>query len=193
MTDNAGNGIRGRVVAGLIIIFIGLLFLWGNLYPEFNAALFLGKLWPLILIIIGLIIIFNQAHVRKNVASDATSQSRIIGDIRLEFANKDVGDSSISQVVGDLTLDLSNGRLKPGINHMNVSMVIGDTLILIPSSMPLRVSARTFLGDIILNGRREEGMLPRLEHVDETYESSSNKLYITLNGIIGDITFQRIR
>jgi predicted membrane protein len=192
MTDNAGNGIRGRVIAGLIIIFLGLLFLLGNLYPKFNAALFLGKLWPLILIIIGLIIIFNQAHVRKNVPFDATSQSRIIGDIRLEFANKDVGDSSISQVVGDLTLDLSNGRLKPGINHMNVSMVIGDTLILIPSSMPLRVSARTFLGDIILNGRREEGMLPRLEHVDETYESSSNKLYITLSGIIGDITFQRI-
>jgi predicted membrane protein len=192
MTESAGNGIQGRTVVGLIVIFLGLLFLLGNIYPGFNAAVFLGKLWPLILIIIGLIIIFNQANVDKNSPFDTASRSRIVGDIRLEFANKEVGDSNISQVVGDLTIDLAGSRLKPGINHINVSMVIGDTMMLIPSAMPLRVSAKTVLGDIILNGRREEGLLPRLEHADDIYESAADKLHITLGGIIGDMTFQRI-
>ena len=93
--------------------------------------------------------------------------------------------------VGDLTVDLAGGRLKSGVNRLNISMVIGDTLLLVPSAMPLKISMRTILGDIKIDGRAEEGLLAKLEHADETYESSQDKLLIMANGIIGDTTLRR--
>ncbi len=192
MGDVSG-GIRGRIIAGLIVIIIGVLFLIGNFYPQFNVGRFLGMFWPLILIIIGFLIIYNQARVKRHysIGDSTVNHGSIVGDVRIDFIGKDIGDSDISQIVGDLVVDLAGGRLKAGINQLNISMVIGDTLIMAPSDMPLKISARTILGDINLEGRAEEGLLPRLEHADESYESSNDKLLITVNGVIGDMALRR--
>lgn len=194
MIEIRSSRIGGRIIAGFIILFIGLLFLLGNIYPEFDAGRFLGRLWPLILIIIGFVIIFNRTRVNRHLSfgDGDMANAHIMGDVKLDFVSKDVGDAKISQILGDLTIDLTKGRLKSGINRVNASMIIGSTLILIPSEMPLRISARTILGDISFDGHHEGGVLPRLEHVDETYESSQSKLFITLSGVIGDMTLKRI-
>ena len=44
---------RGSFIAGLTLIFLGLLFLMGNLIPQFNWQTF----WPVILIALGLLLI----------------------------------------------------------------------------------------------------------------------------------------
>ncbi len=46
----------GEQIFGLIIVFIGLSIFFGNFFPWFH----LGKLWPIILIVIGLAFIFNR-------------------------------------------------------------------------------------------------------------------------------------
>ena len=49
---------RGRLVGGLIILAIGLIFLFDNILPQ--LGLNFGKLWPLIIIIIALGIIIDS-------------------------------------------------------------------------------------------------------------------------------------
>jgi predicted membrane protein len=183
----------GRLLAGIIIIFLGLLFLLGNLYPEFDAARYLGKLWPLIIIIIGLYLIFHQARRRHHIFIGGSSgRNRVFGDIDLDYSNKEIGNADASQIVGDLKIDYSGGHLKPGINHFTISMIVGDTLLIIPAAFPLRISARTILGDIQIDGQRQEGFLPRLEHLDSNYHTAESKLFITINSIIGDMTVRRL-
>ncbi|OQA52698.1 MAG: DNA-binding transcriptional activator PspC [candidate division WS2 bacterium ADurb.Bin280] len=49
---------RGRLIGGLIILAVGLIFLFDNILPD--LGLNFGKLWPLIIIIIALGIIIDS-------------------------------------------------------------------------------------------------------------------------------------
>lgn len=51
-----GDGRRGAIVPGLVLITIGAILLAQQFYPE----LAIGRLWPVILIVIGLGIIFRR-------------------------------------------------------------------------------------------------------------------------------------
>jgi lia operon protein LiaF len=194
MNDFGHRRHSGRLILGFILIILGIIYLLANIYPEFDAGRFIGKLWPLILIAIGLYLVLSRSYFwpRAYIGRNASGHSRIVGDLRLDFVNKEIGDVAASEIVGDLTVDLKGGRLKPGINNLNISMVVGDSLLLIPTAFPLRISARTILGDIKFDGRNEEGFLPRLDHTDDSYQSAEKKLFITLSGIIGDMTVQRV-
>jgi len=44
---------RSRVIGGLILLCLGALFLINNFLPRFNF----GKIWPIVLIIIGLVVL----------------------------------------------------------------------------------------------------------------------------------------
>jgi len=54
-SENKGD--RGRLLAGLILVILGLILLSSNFIPWFNF----GKLWPLLLIVIGIVVLFKSA------------------------------------------------------------------------------------------------------------------------------------
>ena len=64
----------GALIAGLILIAIGLLFLSENLYPEFSAWRLVARYWPVILIVIGLIKMFQYFTWHNSTASDQDQQ-----------------------------------------------------------------------------------------------------------------------
>jgi predicted membrane protein len=182
----------GRVFTGLLIICVGIIFLLGNIYPDFNFWHFAGRLWPVILIIIGLYILLSQNRFRWHAATRASSHSRMVGDLRIDYKGKEIGDVGASQLIGDLTIDLTGALLKSGVNTLNVSGIIGDTSIFLPSSFPLKISARSIAGDLRFDNRQEEGFFPKLEYTDDRYEQAGEKLLVTVSSVIGDISMQRI-
>ena len=183
---------RGDIFLGLIIILLGVIFLLQNIYPDFHFWHFIGKLWPILLIILGIYILFNRTHYHRHFQFHHGAHGKFVGDMRLDFSGKEIGEANASQVIGDLTIDLRNSRLKPGVNHLHISAVIGDTDIFVPSAFPLKFSGRSVLGDIRFDRSIDEGLNPKIEHVDDNYETSENKLLITFSGTIGDMTLQRI-
>ena len=54
-SEDKGN--RGRLVAGVILLILGFIFLASNFMPWFQF----GKLWPLLLIVIGIVVLFKSA------------------------------------------------------------------------------------------------------------------------------------
>jgi len=44
----------GVLIAGLVLIVIGTLFLLDNWYPDFSAWRLVARYWPVILILVGL-------------------------------------------------------------------------------------------------------------------------------------------
>ena len=55
------GGRRGPIIGGMIVLVIGIIFLIGNLFPSYDF----GKLWPLILIVIGLGILFGTSSKKE--------------------------------------------------------------------------------------------------------------------------------
>ncbi|OGC95698.1 MAG: hypothetical protein A2W25_04055 [candidate division Zixibacteria bacterium RBG_16_53_22] len=192
MPDSKTWQLDGRIFTGLLIICLGIIFLLGNIYPDFNLWHFVGRLWPVILIIIGIYILVSQNRFRRHPGIRVASHSRMVGDLRLDYKGKEIGHVGASQLIGDLTIDLTGARLKPGVNTLNVSGVIGDTSIFLSSSFPLKISARSIVGDLRFDNRREEGFFPKLEYADNRYEQAAEKLLVTVSGVIGDISMQRI-
>ena len=54
-SEDKGN--RGRLLAGVILLILGFIFLASNFMPWFQF----GKLWPLLLIVIGIVVLFKSA------------------------------------------------------------------------------------------------------------------------------------
>lgn len=59
--DKAGYRKSSRLVGGLILICLGLLFLVSNFFPWFGFA----KLWPVILVVLGVVILAGGFQKRK--------------------------------------------------------------------------------------------------------------------------------
>lgn len=50
----------GKIIGGTLIIVVGVIFLLSNLFP--SLYLNMGKLWPLIVIVIGIGVIFGSGR-----------------------------------------------------------------------------------------------------------------------------------
>lgn len=60
-SGKAGHGKNSRLVGGVILICLGLLFLGSSFFPWFGFA----RLWPLILVVLGVAILAGGFHKRK--------------------------------------------------------------------------------------------------------------------------------
>lgn len=195
MSENNSGKIllSGGMTAGLILIVLGILFLLGNLFHDFRVWHFIGNLWPIILIVVGVMIILHRNRNRIHVGGvNASDQARFIGDFVLDYSGKEVGEVNSSHFIGDLTVDLSGARLKSGDNVLNISLFIGDVMILVPADFPVKISSRAFIGDQKYDRMHEEGMFPKMDHADDSFESAERKLFINYSSFIGDFTLKRV-
>jgi predicted membrane protein len=185
--------INSQKLIGWIILIIGLLFLLENILPEFNAWHFIGNLWPLILIFIGLYITVNwRRFSREASGEDWETRSRFVGELKTSYSGQEIGDISVSLFVGELSIDLAGARLLTGENRLNASFGIGEATIYVPIGFPLRVTARAFAGELKYDRHKSGGIFPKLEQIDDDYQSSEKKLHINVDGFIGELTIQKI-
>ncbi len=182
----------GQKLIGWTILIIGLLFLLENILPGFSAWHFVGDLWPLILIFIGLYIIVNrQRFSRKASGADWETRSRFVGELITSYRDNEIGDVNVSLFIGELSIDLAGARLLAGENRLNASFGIGEATIYVPTGFPLRVTAQAFAGELKYDRHKSGGIFPKLEQIDDDYQSSDKKLHINVDGFIGELTIQR--
>jgi len=60
-TNHSSNG-NGRVVTGLILIGVGIIFLINRFFPHFDF----GDILPFLIIVLGIALIFNSVNKRSN-------------------------------------------------------------------------------------------------------------------------------
>lgn len=182
----------GQKLIGWTILIIGLLFLLENILPEFSAWRFIANLWPVILIFIGLYIIVNRWRFSSEASGgDRETRSRFVGELITSYRDNEIGDVNVSLFIGELSIDLAGARLLAGENRLNASFGIGEATIYVPTGFPLRVTAQAFAGELKYDRHKSGGIFPRLEQIDDDYQSSDKKLHINVDGFIGELTIQR--
>lgn len=183
-----------NITWGLILITLGTLLLLHNLdIADFGDIV--RQYWPLILIIWGLLILIRQKSPSQisstihteNIVGELIHESSILGDLNLNIKSKNFKGGSISTVLGDSTIDLSQSVIAEAEHQLIVHAVLGDVTVILPKEAGISVSANTVLGDMNILGKTKDGFFSDLHTTSSNYVSSPNRLRLKISTVFGDI------
>lgn len=149
--------------AWLVLLLVGGIFLAKDIYPEFSF----GKIWPVVLIVIGLFIVLRPRRGWKwdpNKKTDGASDSvftedvdyskddfvdstSIFGGAKKIIISKNFKGGSIVNIFGGTELDLSQADFT-GVAVISLETIFGGTKLLVPSNWSIKSEAVTIFGGI---------------------------------------------
>lgn len=183
-----------RSLIGWAIVVIGAISLIDNLFGDAHFWNLIWKLWPLILVVLGVYIIRNQNRFRRNTDSDnLSSETRLFGDLDISLGGMDTGDHRFSTLIGDIKIDLSEVNFDPGEKEIEATVLIGDTRILVPERVSVKLSSQCLLGDIKFDDLKRKGFFQKLDRADGGYETADKKLLLNVSSLIGDLEVLRVK
>lgn len=186
------------LVPGLALVSLGLLFLFDSLgYMDFSVGALISRFWPLALVIAGLAIIFGYhekiagRHPDPIEGAANSSASKFFGDLRIDNISGVLGTIDRSLFAGDIIIDLTGASLRDGENFLAASVVFGDILITAPAGFAISANLSCIAGSVSVGGKKSDGILPRVRHMDDDFEGASSKMYIVAKTVFGDVKVER--
>ena len=182
------------IAFAVVLILIGFLALLDSLeIVGFWSVL--GKLWPLLLIALGVWLLVKRRRVvwdEKFEVKDGKKYSKAFGDLKIDAQGTDPHGIDAEMGFGDLELNLTKAGFSDRESTIHLALGFGDMRIWIPSDIKAKITASSGAGDIDLLGKTIDGFGKSLEHVDEGYESAQKKLRILAKIGFGDIKVSRV-
>ncbi len=178
------------IVFAIVLILVGFLALLDSL-EIISFWWVLGKLWPLILIALGIWLLLKRRHViwdEKVEIKQGKKYSKAFGDLKIDAGGMDPHGMDVEMGFGDLEVNLVRASLSEGENQVHLALGFGDIRVW----MKVKLSASCGAGDIDLLGKTADGFGKTLEHVDEGYESAERKLNIFAKVGFGDVKLSRV-
>lgn len=171
-------------MVGIIFLLIGL---WGYanyLFPWFIDFSF-GDIWPAILIIIGLVIIFKRKSIKPieerksnefnfesigtatdfSTSHDYLDEAAIFTTAKRKILSQNFRGGNITTIFGGMTLDFATAALAPQENQMEITCIFGGTKIYVPRNWKVIVNVTSVFGGIDdkryvdINSPSSEGVL----------------------------------
>ncbi|MCH8872521.1 cell wall-active antibiotics response protein [candidate division KSB1 bacterium] len=184
---------------GVLLITLGVVFLLAKL-DIMDIGDFFRIFWPVILIVIGFKLILNRnaggsAESSKETLiqndEQAVKYSKVFGDVKLRLESQDFRGGSISTMLGEIDIDLSELNIKEGEQTLTLSGVIGEISVLLPKTLKVSVKTNVTIGDIKILDKTDDGFFINRTYQSEGYETAKKKLYISVSQVIGDIEIRR--
>lgn len=146
-------------IAGIVFVSIGLF----NLYPE---------LWPLVLVMVGLYIIYGRKG-RSKIKVDITTSSSDTGT-KEEIPSSDLIESisvfgggskvvftdnfrggNVVSIFGGSEINLSNCKMAPGVNVIEITALFGGSTIMIPPDWKVEIDVLPIFGGFGDNRKKD--------------------------------------
>lgn len=177
-----------NIAFGLILVLVGFLLLLDNLgvLDFFDVIL---TYWPIILIIAGIYFLlrnFQQIKNYKEKSSDLIHYSSVFENIQLNINSKNFKGGSISTLLGDIVLDISQVELAEGEHMLRVSSVFGDLIIKVPEKCNMSFNSSTVIGSLKVFNKSSNGLFRSLK-LETSFTQNLSKFHIITSQIIGDL------
>jgi len=189
---------------GLVLLILGMLFLLDNL-AVLDFGDFISTFWPLALILIGIHLIMK---VRKNKSSDPEldnrhenhnavastdrlSESHLFGDLKFKISSENFRGGSVSNVFGDIEIDISKCSLVSGRSNLAVNGVFGDITVYLPTGVKFTADCSAVAGDITVEENHREGLFPRIAYKNQDYPDPDLQLTVHISLVFGSIRIKR--
>ncbi|NLM37328.1 MAG: cell wall-active antibiotics response protein [Firmicutes bacterium] len=118
-------------------------------------------LWPLLLIMFGVILLFNFGGAGRRAAEtkpDGTSDDvAIFGGIERRIASPSFRGGNVTALFGGVTLDLRGSTLASGANVLNVQAVFGGVELILPAGWNVEIRGVPLFGGIEDQRKKEIG------------------------------------
>jgi len=194
---------------GLLLVLLGIFWLLDNLnYIDFWHVL--DKWWPVLLILLGLdfLIRYNRRwtmpehHTPPDTSGSgadgpttpspsgkkwAFERTNVFGDLTLSFANKPFDGGSVSNVFGDIEIDLRDAVMQPGESVLSVSGVFGDIDIIGLKGIPISVRGNVVFGDIRVFEEKRSGISNQIVNETPGYAQAVSKVRIYALQVFGEV------
>jgi len=149
--------------AWLILMLVGSIFLFRDIFPEFSF----NRIWPVVLIVVGLFIIIRPRNRHRwsgmekktdgnadtNLINDDTDYSKedfitstsIFGGAKKIVISKNFKGGDLVSIFGGTELDLSQADFT-GTAVIELTTIFGGTKFLVPSNWSVKSEAVTIFG-----------------------------------------------
>jgi len=190
---------RRPYLGPVILIALGVLLLLDKLgIAEFGEII--STYWPLILILVGLRMFFRYGRSEPPVgvphdvafsgttqesASTTISSSNVFGDVDMKITSPDFHGGAISNVFGDMNIDLSEIQLAEGEQTLKLDGVFGDMHVLVPKNIEVYVTAHSVIGDMRVLGNVKSGFGQQISYTTANYPGATKKLRLITNQVFG--------
>jgi lia operon protein LiaF len=122
----------------------------------------------------------------------AKSNKRIIGDISIGQQPWVLKDLDLWNGIGDVRVNLGTARFEEGTYHIDIGGWIGDIRVLVPDSLPVRVSANLGIGDVTIFDENQSGARRNVSYEDPAFEEATARVILQADLKIGDIEIVRV-
>ena len=173
---------RERMIIGLAIIGLGVLFLIGTVF-RVNVWAFC---WPVGLIGVGIWLLVRPSMVD----ADTRIAQKVLGDIRRTGA-WDVVKEEIWLGVGDVRLDMAEATIPSGETQIRVYGFVGDVDLIVPEGVGVSLSSWAFLTDGKVLGKNEQSFVVPLQAASDDYETSERRVRLETYFFVNDLTVKR--
>ncbi|MBN2413876.1 hypothetical protein JXQ31_19535 [candidate division KSB1 bacterium] len=191
---------RHTPVGGIILIILGLLFLFNNL-DIMSIHDVIRDFWPVILILIGIYVIFknyrrtapDDEEMKIKTGLDITAdkedidESNVFGDINVNIKSENFQKGTVRTVFGKVMADLTDINIADGENHLYLNTVFGEIRVKTAKNLAVKVIATNLGGDINVFGERRDGLNQRLVYQSDNYAQAKAKLILYCNVTFGEI------
>jgi predicted membrane protein len=173
---------QGQLVMGLIIIAVGVVILFGNL---FNINLW-AICWPTGLILLGLWVL-----VRPRMVRDGSEVTLVpLGNVRRD-ETWHVADEEFWVFVGDIDLELGRADLPVGETTFRTYGFVADVEIVVPAEAGVAVTSTAFVSNIKAFGDKKEGFLMPLHVVSDNYDTAERRVHLHCYSFVGEVKVRR--
>lgn len=174
---------QGQLIAGIAIILIGLVILFGNI---FNINLW-GICWPTALILLGLWLL-----LRPRMVSPGTHVSFVlIGDVNRDGA-WEVIDEEFWMLVGDIDLDLTQAQVPVGETRLRVVKFVGDLEVLVPADVAVALDVHAFVSNVKAFGERSENFLAPVHLTSDGYAAAERRVRLDVLWFAGEVKIRHV-
>jgi lia operon protein LiaF len=165
-------------ILGLVLIVLGVLFIISRFLHISAWAL----IWPLLLIIIGIWIIFRE----KQAEEGSGFEFKLLGDISRE-GKWNLQTEEFKVLIGDINLDLMQADIPDGETLLTMHWFVGDVELKIPRDVGISLSSGGLVVDTYVFGEKEEKFFGTVQKNSSNYGKAKKQIRVKANCFVGDI------
>jgi predicted membrane protein len=174
---------QNQLYFGGLLIFLGLVFLFGTLF-RINVWAFC---WPIGLILLGVWILLRPRMIRPGTPVRVTP----LGSVRRDGAWR-VADEEFWIFVGDADFDLTRADIPAGETTLRVLGFVGDVKMAVPQGVGVAVSSTAFVTDSNVLGQKEETFVMPYTFTSDDYASAERKVRLEATYFVASIKVKRV-
>lgn len=175
------RGSTGEILSGIVFIAFGIILIGNNMdLFHINMVSFWSLLWPVILILVGINMVFGKKGNGK-------SNFAILGSVEKKSEKWVLKDSSFVAFWGGVELDLTLAEIPQEETIVDLTAIMGGIEIIVPEDINIQCEGTAILGGVELINKSTGGIIANTSYLQKSLIPSKKIVKLYSCAILGGI------